>query len=191
MATEEAEACSIKRDLRQACRTGEAGDAAAEAKPLDSLFSQSLCGLRSNYERWARQYLAFEPSQSWFHDTVRIEYAENAGAFLSLGGSLSKELRIALFQVLPAVWLVVLAVYLLFTKAPSKLFTVAWCLVLGGGLGNIVDRVLHDGRVVDFMNLGIGSLRTGIFNVADVCITTGVSLLVIQALQRSRSPVPG
>lgn len=139
----------------------------------------------------ARQYLAFEPSQSWFHDTVRIEYAENAGAFLSLGGSLSKELRIALFQVLPAIWLVVLAMYLLFTKAPSKLFTVAWCLVLGGGLGNIVDRVLHDGHVIDFMNLGIGSLRTGIFNVADVCITTGVVLILVESLRQRPQSTTG
>ena len=135
----------------------------------------------------ARQYLAFEPPHSWFHDTVRLEYAENTGAFLSLGGDLSKELRIVLFQVFPALWLVGLALYLLFTQAPSMLLMVAWCLVLSGGAGNLLDRVLHDGRVVDFMNLGIGPLRTGIFNVADVCITIGVLLLVIQALHRPRS----
>lgn len=51
--------------------------------------------------------------------------------------------------------------------------TVAWSLVLAGGLGNLLDRLIYDGRVIDFMNLGIGSLRTGIFNVADVCITIG------------------
>ncbi|MGC4095905.1 MAG: hypothetical protein QM706_02200 [Nitrospira sp.] len=38
----------------------------------------------------AQQYLAFEPPQSWFHDTVRLVYAENTGAFLSLGERLSK-----------------------------------------------------------------------------------------------------
>ena len=138
----------------------------------------------------ARQYLAFEPPQSWFHDTVRLEYAENTGAFLSLGGGLSEELRIVLFQVFPALWLVALAAYLMFTKAPSRLLTVAWCLVLSGGVGNLLDRVRYDGHVVDFMNLGIGSLRTGIFNVADVCITTGVLVLVLRTVQRPSVPTP-
>lgn len=139
----------------------------------------------------AQQYLAFEPSRSWFHDTVRLEYAENSGAFLSVGGGLSKELRIVLFQVFPALWLIALALYLLFTKVPSLLLTVAWSLVLSGGAGNLFDRILHDGRVVDFMNLGIGNLRTGIFNVADICITIGVSLLLFEVLQRPRASANG
>lgn len=137
----------------------------------------------------AQQYLAFEPPHSWFHDTVRLEYAENTGAFLSLGANLSKELRLLLFQVLPAIWLVGLAWYLLLTKAPSMRFTIAWCLVVSGGVGNLVDRALHEGRVIDFMNLGIGSLRTGIFNVADVCITIGVLLLLLYSFQRPSLPV--
>lgn len=68
---------------------------------------------------------------------------------------------------------------------------VAWSLVLSGGLGNLVDLIINDGRVIDFMNIGIGSLRTGIFNVADVCITVGVVVLVFQALQRPRRSMVG
>lgn len=68
---------------------------------------------------------------------------------------------------------------------------VAWSLVLSGGLGNLVDRIINDGRMIDFMNIGIGSLRTGIFNVADVYITVGVVVLVFQALQRPRRSMLG
>ncbi|MBK8276302.1 MAG: signal peptidase II [Nitrospira sp.] len=68
---------------------------------------------------------------------------------------------------------------------------VAWSLVLSGGLGNLVDRIINDGRVIDFMNIGIGSLRAGIFNVADVYITVGVVVLVFQALQRPRRSMLG
>lgn len=68
---------------------------------------------------------------------------------------------------------------------------VAWSLVLSGGLGNLVDRIINDGRVIDFMNIGIGSLRTGIFNVADVYITVGVVVLVFQSLQRPRRSMLG
>jgi len=130
----------------------------------------------------AQQYLAFEPPRSWFHDTVRLEYAENTGAFLSLGSGMSEGLRVIFFQVLPALWLVALAIILFIAKQIPPLSAVAWSLVLSGGIGNLLDRLLHEGRVIDFMNIGIGPLRTGIFNVADVCITTGVVLLIIQTI---------
>lgn len=82
-------------------------------------------------------------------------------------------------------------VFVLFVQPMSLDMVVAWSLVLSGGLGNLVDCIINDGRVIDFMNIGIGSLRTGIFNVADVCITVGVVLLVFQALQRSRRSMLG
>lgn len=137
----------------------------------------------------AQQYLAFEPPQSWFHDTFRLVYAENTGAFLSLGERLSKDLRVLIFQVFPALWLIALTGYLLTAQPISMHLTLAWSFILSGGAGNLLDRVLHDGRVIDFMNLGIGSLRTGIFNVADVYITTGVLLLIIQSLRNPVIPV--
>ena len=129
----------------------------------------------------AHQYLALQPPQSWFHDTVRLQYAENTGAFLSLGGDLSERLRVFLFQIFPALCLVGLAMVLFVQQIPLST-AIAWSLVLSGGLGNLLDRIMNEGRVIDFMNLGIGSLRTGIFNVADVCITTGVVVLIVQAV---------
>lgn len=133
----------------------------------------------------ARHQLAFEPPHSWFHDMVRLEYAENPGAFLSFGGDFSRELRVVLFQVLPALGLFALAAVLFSTPTPF-LPAIAWSLVLSGGVGNLLDRILYDGRVVDFMNLGIGGFRTGIFNVADVCITFGVLLLIAQTVWLQR-----
>ena len=50
-------------------------------------------------------------------------------------------------------------------------------LLFAGGFSNLVDRVVH-GRVVDFLNVGIGPVRTGIFNVADMAIMLGVALLL-------------
>ena len=132
----------------------------------------------------AQQYLASEPPRSWLHDTVRLEYAENTGAFLSLGSGLSEWLRTIFFRVFPALWLIGLAIFLFVDKQMPPLSVMAWSFVLSGGIGNLLDRLLHDGRVIDFMNVGIGSLRTGIFNVADVCITMGLSLLVLEVLQR-------
>ena len=139
----------------------------------------------------AQEYLAFEPPHTWFSGAVRLEYAENSGAFLSLGGDLSQELRIILFQLLPALWLFILALYLVCTATLSVRHTIAWSLILSGGVGNLLDRISYDGRVVDFMNLGIGTLRTGIFNMADVWIMTGVGLLLLHAFQRSSVSTSG
>jgi signal peptidase II len=62
---------------------------------------------------------------------------------------------------------------------------VALSLFLGGGLGNLIDRIFNDGRVVDFVNIGIGSLRTGVFNVADVALMTGLAIIVLFSFRRT------
>ncbi|MBX3332392.1 MAG: signal peptidase II, partial [Nitrospira sp.] len=90
----------------------------------------------------AQQYLSSEPPRSWFHDTVRLEYAENTGGFLSLGSGFSEGLRVILFQVFPALWLVGLAIVLFVAKQMPSLSATAWSLVLSGGIGNLLDRVL-------------------------------------------------
>lgn len=127
----------------------------------------------------ARTYLAFHPPVSCCHDVVRLHYAENAGAFLGLGWNLSEEMRILIFQIAVGLCLFALFVVLLRSQHHPPSFLVAWTLILSGGIGNVLDRLLHHGRVTDFMNLGIGSLRTGIFNVADVFITVGVVWLLL------------
>ena len=57
-------------------------------------------------------------------------------------------------------------------------------LVLGGGLANLIDRV-RDGRVTDFLDLGLGTHRWPTFNLADVAIVTGVALLMAWSYRRS------
>ena len=57
-----------------------------------------------------------------------------------------------------------------------------------GGLSNLIDRLIYDGRVTDFLNVGIGSLRTGIFNLADMAILAGALLLVLKTGAASPPP---
>jgi signal peptidase II len=59
-------------------------------------------------------------------------------------------------------------------------------LLIGGGVSNLVDRISR-GAVVDFLNLGIGSLRTGIFNVADMAIMSGIALLIVRRTGRLKA----
>jgi signal peptidase II len=77
--------------------------------------------------------------------------------------------------------LLALLAYALFVRAARATFIFALALVLAGGSSNLIDRFANDGYVVDFINLGVGPIRTGIFNVADVAITAGILLLLFQS----------
>jgi len=60
----------------------------------------------------------------------------------------------------------------------------AVALLFAGGVGNLIDGVSSGGSVVDVINFGIGPLRTGIFNVADVAIMVGVIILLTAPINR-------
>ncbi len=124
----------------------------------------------------ASTHLRDGPRQSYFGDSLRLEYSENAGAFLSLGAGLPWWARTTLFSVGTAVLLIGCVVAALTRRLKGVALFGLW-LLFAGGFSNVVDRVVH-GRVVDFLNVGIGPIRTGIFNVADMAIMLGVALLL-------------
>ncbi len=109
-------------------------------------------------------------------------YVENQGAFLSLGAGLPGPARRALFIAFPLCLIAGLAAFTVRKKDMRTGLAAGFCLGAGGGAGNLLDRILHDGRVGDFINLGIGPLRTGIFNLADLSIMLGCVLVLIDEL---------
>ena len=116
-------------------------------------------------------------------DLFRIQYAENTGAFLSLGSTLDPAMRFWVMTGLNSAILAALALFLLLAKPSGLLLPTALSLILSGGVGNLIDRIFRDGRVVDFMNMGVAAggyeLRTGIFNIADVAIMAGLALVLV------------
>ncbi|MBV8200326.1 MAG: signal peptidase II, partial [Acidobacteria bacterium] len=127
----------------------------------------------------ARVSLAASPPVSLLDDCVRFELAQNRGAFLSLGEGLPGAARYLLFVVLVGGALVLTLVFTLRLRGACPVQLVALSLLTGGGLGNLIDRLVHDGAVVDFVSIGVGALRTGIFNLADAAITLGFILLLL------------
>ena len=121
--------------------------------------------------------LAGNSAQSYLNGTVRFEYAENPGAFLSLGENLPTWARTGLLTVGATLGLALVAVAAFKLRRRSTAFIGA-ILFLAGGASNLIDRITR-GSVVDFVNVGVGSLRTGIFNVADVALMVGVALLAL------------
>lgn len=130
--------------------------------------------------------LVDEPRRSFLADTVRLEYAENFGGFLSMGADWPASLRTGVLTVGTGFMLLVaiaMSVKLRFSRWPLT----GLALIVAGGASNWMDRAMR-GSVPDFLNVGIGSVRTGIFNVADVAITLGVGLLLLTELRRAREP---
>jgi signal peptidase II len=123
-------------------------------------------------------HLPIGERHSYLGDTVRLEHARNSGAFLSLGSALPPAVRSRVFTYGPAL-LVLGALWVAFRRRSTTRAAVAAILIAAGGIGNLWDRIATGGWVVDFLNLGVGPLRTGIFNVADLAIVGGVVLLVL------------
>lgn len=135
------------------------------------------CDQSSKY--LATKYLQPVESLSFFYDTIRLQYTENTGAFLSLGESLSEQTRFWLFIVFVVLLLTALIIYAYRISFQYPIKIAGLSLIAGGGFSNLVDRIINNGAVVDFLNVGIGPLRTGIFNVADFLILLGITIVLI------------
>lgn len=112
-------------------------------------------------------------------DLFRLQWAQNEGAFLSLGGNLPPSARYWLLTVGVGLLLLGITGYTLKTAKLDAWQVAGYALIVGGGGSNWFDRARFDGKVVDFMNMGIGTLRTGIFNVADLWILVGIGVLMV------------
>lgn len=120
-----------------------------------------------------------------------LVHAENQGAFLSLGANLAPGVRDVLLGAVPLLIIVCVAGFLLLRRGLSPMGTVALALVLGGGVGNLLDRLTRGGFVTDFMNAGIGRLRTGVFNFADLFLMAGIALYLVTSLRAERREKTG
>lgn len=127
-----------------------------------------------------RAYAPVGRAYTYLDGTVRIQHAENPGAFLSVGESLPRETRNLIFEV--GVGTVVLGLLLWAILANSLGVTRRLCvtIVAAGGTGNLLDRILHGGSVTDFLYIAVGHVHTGIFNVADVFLCLALAALLLE-----------
>jgi len=159
---------------------------------LFSISSLSLISWDRVSKELAKEHLKGKQEYSYFHDSFRLLYVENTGAAMSLGDQLSGTVGLWVLGIIPLAFLIGLFVYTVQRSKKlsfGKLF--AFSLILAGGIGNIMDRLLYDRHVTDFMNLGIMNLRTGIFNFADVWITSGVIYFLLISRKTTNAKDPG
>ena len=127
---------------------------------------------------WVRNNFESYIENSIIGDVFTLIKVENTGAFLGMGSELSETLRILLLIVLPIIVLISITIYTYIDKELDKISIIGFSLIIGGGIGNIFDRIVY-GSVTDFFYLDFGSIfKTGIFNIADMFVTTGMILIL-------------
>lgn len=115
---------------------------------------------------------------------LRLTYIQNPGA--AFGIHLGPYSRF-IFLVLSLVALAALAGMYWSTPVRDRVRLGSIALICGGAIGNLVDRVRSERGVVDFLDIGIGSIRWPIFNVADIAVTTGAIFLALSLWQEERT----
>jgi signal peptidase II len=127
---------------------------------------------------WIRGNVAPYNDINIIADYFIITNVENSGAFLGLGSDFSPVIKSILLLALPVGVLVTVLVYVFKDKSIDKLSLIGYSSIIGGGIGNIYDRFLY-GSVTDFLFIDLGGIfKTGIFNIADLSVTTGMILII-------------
>lgn len=114
---------------------------------------------------------------SWFN----LTYVRNPGAAFSLFADHSSAFRIPFFALVFVLAGGAIGFFVRQTPASQKSVLVACGLVLGGAIGNLIDRVAY-GEVIDFADAHWKGMHWPAFNVADACISVGVALLFLRGV---------
>ena len=128
--------------------------------------------------------------KSLIGDKFIMQYVENKGAFLGMGSDMNDTLKLIFLLILPTLVLAYVIYYIIKTKELDRLSLIAFCCIIGGGIANVFDRMTR-GEVTDFFFINITeTIRTGIFNVADLSVTSGMVMLLIGGfLNRNKGKV--
>jgi signal peptidase II len=151
------------------------------------VISLSCVGCDRYTKSLAREDLEPGRPLSYFGGFVRLQYEENAGGMLSVGSEFPESLRFWVFTVTVGLFLLGILSVVCIHPRLSEGDRLAAALIAGGGFGNLIDRLLYDGAVIDFLNIGIGPIRTAVFNVADIAVLSGAALLFFRHLRRVRA----
>ncbi|MGK0389363.1 MAG: signal peptidase II [Maribacter sp.] len=135
----------------------------------------------------AREQINYNEQKHIIGDNFIITKVENTGAFLGMGDDLPKIYWNIFMLGMPILLLVVLLAYLLFKNDFDNLSIVGLSFIIGGGLGNMIDRYLYN-SVTDFLFIDVGVAQTGIFNMADVSVMIGSGLVMVQYIRTWKKP---
>jgi signal peptidase II len=138
---------------------------------------------------YADIYLNQKGTISIIGDYFILVLSKNKGAFLSLGINWNIYIKYTALLIVP-ICLCIFAIIYTICREKRIYRIILIPTIVGGGLGNLIDRLFNNFQVIDFMNFGIGNIRTGILNVADLSVTFGVIVLIILELKHNKIEYP-
>ena len=139
---------------------------------------------------WVRANFEYREIKSLIGDKFIMQYVENKGAFLGMGSDMNPTLKLIFLLILPVLVLGYVIYYIIKTKELDRISVIAFCCIVGGGIANVFDRIMY-GQVTDFFFINLGGVfKTGIFNIADLSVTTGMIMLLVSGFaQRNKDKV--
>ena len=135
-------------------------------------------------------------SKTVISDVFDLTYVRNTGAAFGLFASVDSSVKAILLNSIAVIVFLIVSAYALRSSHKSVRLQVGLALILGGAVGNLLDRVRF-GYVVDFLDFSISGHHWPAFNVADSAICIGVALLFLDMLNsedapaESPTPAPG
>jgi len=158
---------------------------------LLAAFSAALIGLDQLLKWLADTRLKGAGTVRIIGDFVVLVYARNPGAFLSIGDKLVQPWRTILLVILPVIVLGAFVAIFLRKKRLGGRDLALLSLLLGGGLGNILDRIFH-GEVTDYLLFQLTPrIRTGVMNAADLYILAVVIIIVLETFKKPETEKAG
>lgn len=116
-------------------------------------------------------------------DFFQLLHVKNQGAFLGMGSNLNETFRVLLLLILPLIVLGFVLRHIFKDKTLDNWSLFGFASIIGGGIANVYDRYAY-GEVTDFLFMKLtDTIRTGVFNLADLSVSTGMVILVIIMLK--------
>ncbi len=154
---------------------------------LKKIVLLALIALNVACDQWSKGYIRQHVKPASYTELAGQYFimtrVENTGAFLGLGQDWNPWAKRILLNGFPIALLLYLGYRMLYRSHWNTAMRLGLCFIIGGGLGNLWDRLLL-GEVTDFFQLRAGPLHTGIFNMADVSVSLGLFLVVLASWRK-------
>ncbi len=129
------------------------------------------------------------------NDFLWIVHTRNLGIAFSIGDGVSKLIRVVLFIIVPAIFITGAILYSVKSRSLSLTQRISIAFIVGGGTGNLIDRIFRPKGVVDFISFSLygflGLERFPTFNIADLSISIGAGLLLLSGFLYKEGKEPG
>jgi signal peptidase II len=139
-------------------------------------------GCDQSSKQIAKHHLENSSAVSYMGGFIRLIYAENPGGILGIGSDFSPALKLALLIAGISIVLFLFIYFLIIKREKIILTEISLVILLSGAIGNILDRIFNEGKVIDFIIISTGNIHTAVFNLADVFIMTGTLLFILSSV---------